>query len=458
MELSAPEGPIKDKYSLFVMLGEPGYPKHYREVWTMGDVGTAKTSAAMDAIILSAVNYPGSQNLVTREFKSYLMSSTWNTFNTRAKDLIKAGFFEWVDSKDMFRAKNGSNIYFLGLDRAEDRMFGEEWFRAAVDQGERIKEARIDMLHSRMRQKVNHKDGSLGSNWIKLTGNWDKGRGYPYRRVVSGGRLIAPDIYAKQITAIVGGEHITAHRLMIHSRIEENKSLTRDYLEHLVLAGDLSRRVAGGKYQDEEGVIFLEYQQDAQLSKVDYLDSNIIVGLDYGLAHPTVAVFAAVGIDGHCQILRDYVKTDDTVAGYAWDIGRIMVELERLGGKNFYVYGDRTMWRRDDDLSIATKFAEQFSKLPVEVSFAPAVRDVAGSVDRGINDIKEGLRYGTLKIAVDTAPNVASMLQSITYEDVRKDRSPIVDIFDATRYLVMNAELARDQEETEETPVRGWAW
>lgn len=469
MELSAPEGPIKDKYSLFVMLGEPNYPRQYREVWTMGDVGTAKTSAAMDAIILSAVNYPGSKNLVAREFKSYLMSSTWNTFTSRAKDLIKSKFFEWIDSKDMFRARNGSTIHFLGLDRAEDRMFGEEWFRAAIDQGERIKEPRIDMLHSRMRQKVHHRDSSilasagtltntLGSNWIKLTGNWDKGRGYPYRRVVHGGKLVAPDIYTKEVTAVVGGERITAHRMMIHSRIEENKSLSRDYLEHLVLAGELSRRVAGGKYQDEEGIIFLEYQEEAQLSKVEYVDANIVVGLDWGQSHPTVAIFGAVGPDGRCEIIREYLKTDDTVAGYAWDIGRIMVELDRFGAKAFYVYGDRSMWRRDDDSSIANRFAEEFSKLPVEVMFAPAVKNVSGSIDRGINDIKEGLRYGTLRVAVDSAPNVARMLQSITYEDVRKDRSPLVDIFDATRYLVMNATLARPEEEKEEQAPRGWAW
>lgn len=453
--LSAPKGPIEAKYSLFAMLGEPGWPGEYSEIWAMGDVGTAKTSAAMDSIIISALDYPESQNLVTRDFGTNLMSSTWKKFNERASELIESGVFEWYDKRSMYRCKkNGSTITFLGLDRASDRLFGEEWFRAVIDQGERVKEHSINLLHSRIRQQVKHREtGEIGKTWLKITANWDLGKKYVYRRIIQGGKLVAPDIYEKRITEVIGGREITANRLLIQSRIEENHSLTDDYFRHLLLAGELRHKVAGGTYVDAEGIVFPEYQDDWTIGRVEYLaDSNIIVGLDYGQSHPTVAVFGAVRPNGECDVIADYVRNNSTVRDYAGDIKRKLTEFYRMNARGFYIYADPSIWNRNGGETIADQFMREFSNLPFEVNLIPAVKRKTGSISRGVDIIKGALTNHELRIS-DSAKNVRKMFQDTTWDDIKRDAVPVTDIFDATRYLAMNTGMAQPEIDIEEEDI-----
>ena len=480
---NAPKGPIEAKYNLFFLCGEPGWPDKYNETWSMGDVGTAKTSAAMDSMILTALNYPGSHNLVTRNFATELMESTYETFVARAGDLIgtdSKSWLVWNETHSTFYCYNGSSIVFLGLDRAGDRLFGEEWFRAVIDQGERVKEHSLNLLHSRMRQQVKHKDsGELGKTFIKLTANWDKGKGYAYRRVIQGGRMVAPDVFEKTITENVAGREVTANMLMIYSRIDENHSLTDDYYKHLLLSGELRYKIAGGGFVDAEGLVFPEYNDSKTIGRVDYFeDANIIVGLDYGQAHPTVAIFGALRPNGDCEIVGDYIKNNSEIKDYAFDIGRRLTEYQRKGAKGFYVYADPSLWNRTGHTPLIEQFIDTFNKLPFEVAVVPAFRKRAGSVEKGVDAVKAQLRNLSLRIS-DRATNVKRMLQEVTYEDVRKDAVPVTDVFDAMRYLAMNTQYAVPEDDAaffdleeedlvkaklakarQSAPgaVKGWAW
>nr|ASV43925.1 hypothetical protein [Hot spring virus BHS2] len=465
--LAAPEGEIAEKYATFVMLGEPSYIRRYTEVHFVGAVGTAKTSALCDSIIISALEYPGARIALVRDYREYLYKSSYQTLIERAKSLVKDGLFEPIVSRDMVRVWAGgkdnpteaSEIHLFGLDspKAADSLVGNEWFRIYVDQAERVEESLVAQAFLRLRQKVYHKaTGELGFNCMKLTSNLDKGRNWIWRRCVPGSRTFEelPDMYEREVEGEVHGKRVKAYRLYIRGHYGENKSINPLYDTAVLLAGTQAKRFITDEPISGSGLVFPDFNEEIHgfETSSDFANLPVYVGLDPGVRHPTYACAGVVRPDGPLEIVREYMwplpdrfGEPRSAKQHAQAIARMLNDMHNRGAVEFRVFADPTLWRRDHDLSTAADdYLEAFSRLPFEVALIPAVRDRRNSIERGVSRIQDRLlgrdAFGTplLRISRRDCPNAFAMFGEVSYDQVSRDVPFVVDVFDGVRYLVMN--------------------
>lgn len=468
LELRPPRGPIRPKYELFRWLGEPGWPQNYQECWTIGDVGTGKTSALIDAVFFSLYFYPGARVAVLRSTLTELQAALIPDLQQRLRPLFESGFLEYIRDLNILRAANGSEAHFFGLDTADNKLWGQQWFRAFVDQAERVRPDMLDLLHTRVRQQVKHKDtGRLGATYIKLTANWDRGRDWVYKRVEEGARPLDKngDIVEKVIKRTVAGKTFESRIIAIHSRTIENEELTEDYYKHLVLAGKLAERAVRGGYDrgDDDHLVFIEYGFDHVTDAVfDVADRPIYVGVDHGLYHPTVFVFFVRDETGTYFPIREYVRRNAPVDHNAEVLVDIIYDLASRGAARFHIYADPSMWRRNamdaEQSSVAAVYEEAIASINREVDVylspafgrnselrgVPGVQGSKGTIEFGISVIKSLLRQKKLLVNPKLTPRVDEVLAELTHDDIQRDAMTKVDVFDAMRYALSNARMYDD--------------
>lgn len=468
--LGAPRGPIRPKYELFRWVGEPGWPRRFQESWAIGDVGTGKTAALIDSIFFSVYYYPGARVAVVRSTLVELQSALIPDLKARLAPMFESGFLQYLRDLDIIKVHNGAEIHFFGLDTAQDKLVGQQWFRAFVDQGERVRPEMLDLLHTRVRQQVRHKDTKeLGTTFIKITANWDRGRDWVWKRVVQGAQSLDAngDILEKVVRQQVYGRTFESRILAIFSRTIENEELTEDYFRHLVLSGKMASRFLRGGYEGkDEHLIFPEYSHKHITDLEPDLDGRpVYVGLDHGLRHPTVALFFVRDGLGRLIGVKEYIKRNASAMENAEALADILFSMTAAGASRFHIYADPSMWARnamDADLSsVASVYQDVLNKYDLPATFSPAYvrkRDrnptgrtsVATPVEFGISVIKDLLREGKLLINPRLTPKLDQTLGEITHEDVEKDAMTLVDVFDAARYALTNIRVYDEEDDYEE--------
>jgi hypothetical protein len=478
LELRAPKGAVAPKYNLFRYVGEAGWPRRFQEIWAIGDVGTGKSTALIDSIYFSLYYYPRARIAVARSTLVELQSAFIPDIQQRLRPLFEAGYLEYIRDLAIIRAANGSEVHLFGIDAADNKLWGQQWFRAFIDQAERIRPDMLDLLHTRVRQQVRHKDSQdLGTTYVKLTANWDRGRDWVYKRVEEDGQPLDKngDILEKVVKRTVAGKTYESRILVIHSRTTENEELTEDYFKHLVLAGKLSERAVRGGYTrgDDDSLVFPEYTS-ANLTDVlvPLEGSTCFVGIDHGIWHPTVGVFFARDYDGKLYSVREYIRKNAPAQHNAEALADVIYDLANRGVETFYAYGDPSMWNRSatttDMSSVADIYQEVFASIDVPVYFSPAFgtrrasesrtgRRVGGvgTIEYGVGIIKDALRKRRLFINPRLTPKLDGVLTDLTYDDVQGDTMTKVDVFDAARYAVTNARIfSMDGEHRESAEAR----
>lgn len=464
LELRAPRGAIGPKYELFRRVGESGWPRRFQEIWAIGDVGTGKSTALIDSIYFSLYYYPRARIAVARSTLVELQNALIPDIQQRLQPLFEAGYLEYIRDLAIIRAANGSEVHLFGIDAADNKLWGQQWFRAFIDQAERIRPEMLDLLHTRVRQQVRHKDtNELGTTYIKLTANWDRGRDWVYKRVEESAEPLDKngDILEKVVKRTVAGKTYESRILVIHSRTTENEELTEDYFKHLVLAGKLSERAVRGGYTrgDDDSLVFPEYTSANVVDVAPPLEgTTCFVGIDHGIWHPTVGVFFVRDYDGKLYSVREYIRRNAPAQHNAEALADIIYELANRGVESFYVYGDPTMWNRNatttDLSSVADIYQEVFATMEVPVYLSPAfgTRHMSenrtgrriggiGTIEYGIGAIKDAFRKHRLFINPRLTPKLDSTITDLTYDDIQGDAMTKVDIFDATRYGITNARM-----------------
>lgn len=436
---------------------------------------THNTTALIDAMLFSVVNYPRARVAAVRSTLVELQGSLIPDIQNRLRPLFESGYLDYIRDLNIIRVANGSEIHLFGLDSADNKLWGQQWFRAFVDQGERINPQMLDLLHSRVRLQVRHKDTkALGSTHIKLTANWDRGRDWVWRRVEDGAKALDPkgDILEKTIVGQVAGKRLESNVLVIHSRTEENQELTEDYFRHLILAGKLGARAVRGGYDRGEldNLVFVEYSHENVTDIVPEVAGRpVYVGLDHGVYHPTVALFFLRDTDGRLFALREYIRRNAPATHNAEAVADIIYELAERGATRFAVYADPSMWARnamDAELaSIASVYEATFADLPVPVTLLPAFgrrksvgnlptgKLTRGTIEHGIAAVKDLLSLRKLLINPRLTPRLDEVLSEITYPDVEGDTMVKVDIFDALRYALTNVRTHDDEEDGYESEM-----
>ena len=484
LDLAPPEGPIARKWSMFVMLGEPGWPRRHVEALAAGGVGTAKTSALVAWVMLRAWAYPGIRIALTRDSLENLKRSTLQTLFERSNGLIAEdataykedahiGFYSKREEKIYFQ--NGSTIWLFGLGdhRAVDRLVGTEWGGIAVDQLERVPKSVYEGLITRLRQKVHHKDtGDVVFPMIKATANLDFGRSsWVFKRffedsIPLGRGDFRDDIREKRVVSRIGDEEFEAWRAYFAFRMGENLSITPYYKQVLAAAGDGASGFIADEWESSlEEVFGLEWKSEYVYDDdIEARGKHLVVGLDFGIDSPTVAIFGLYDPESELVYLdNEYHAANMDAKMYATSIGVVLNDYARRGVGSIHIYADPSMWNRTG--TSAQTAADIFiskvrSMLPqaLFVTFQQAYRKgtISLSDPSTVAPLKEAIRLGKVRVHRKRARLTLEMVRNVTWRSIKRDIHPITDFFDAFRYLVSNIPSSGflRQENEDENPTK----
>ncbi len=477
LKIRPPKGPVARKWSGFFMLGEPGWYEHAKEAVFVGGVGSGKTNALVSSLLISALTYPGSRIALVRDTRENLKASTLQTLEELAEPLIASGKYSHIQSRNLIQIgddfddpKRHSQVFIFGLDdpKTHKKLVGTEWFRVYVDQLESVDRKIYEQLILRIRQKVYH-NGRLASNYIKSTANIQYGRKtWLYKRFNVGAREITEDVFEKRVEGNINGKRVVAYRVMFKSEYGENLSLNPQYDEMMVLAEEQAKPFMAGDFEASYDLLFPEFENDKhvyhEIGGEDYSRFDLYVGMDFGISSPTVFVYGLV--DRYTReifIDDEYVENGLDAAEYATALANRLHHYVSAGVRNVYIYADPNIWNRT---GVGNTVAEVFervigSTVRGRISFDKAyIKGSAGArlQEDTINAIKEGLRARTVRVR-NSAVNVINVLMDATWEDIRKDRHPMTDTFDALRYLVNNVPplvVADDDDDEESEEYVAW--
>lgn len=154
-ELTVPAGPLAAKYRDFVN------NEDFKEMAFIGPFNTSKSTALVDWLIMSGLEYPGANLVLTRAKLSDLRRTTLTKYLSRAGKVLTENYNK-NEAIIEFPEINGrkSTLYMFGLDRHDltEVLKSFEPFRAAIEESNEVPSNAFDMLLGRLRQKVEHRE------------------------------------------------------------------------------------------------------------------------------------------------------------------------------------------------------------------------------------------------------------------------------------------------------------
>ena len=486
-----PAGPIAKKWTMFLTLGEPGWPRRHVEALFGGSVGAGKTRAMVAWLLLRAINYPGIRLALVRDTLKNLKRSSLKSLYEAANGRIARSKDEYnrvehiayyLARDEVIVFKNGSEIHLFGVKDADaaDRLVGTEWGGVGVDQLERIPKDIYVQIVPRMRQDVRHAEtGEVVWPMVKSTANLtEKRTSWVARRFVfeapttplSRGQL-AEDVREMYVESEIDGQRVSGYRAYFRARYGENKSVNEHYSSVLaVVASDIGGFLTD-EWQDDLEQVFL-YEWDGSLltdppqGNLDAYD--LIVGMDWGWgASPTTAVMVLWHrTKGYAIVDREYIEYGRDASDYANEIALDLLEYAKRGVRNIRIYPDPTMWNRTGmGKTAADVFFQVFRKRVgghARIMMVPAFKrgTLALRSKERVDPAKRFMRQRTLLFSNAMVPKTVEVVSSVVWGDIFKDRHPVTDIFDAFIYATLNLPDAPVEEEedlsAEPEPMMVW--
>lgn len=459
LDLRAPEGPIRLKYSRFVGDGEPpntpGMPFYgqHAVLYMRGDARTAKSTALVDKLIMRALFYPGSQSALLRASLQDIKRSTLQTLLSRARQAgvnLSSQIFELNRNDWEIKWPNGSKTWLFGLEfgDAVGKLQSTEFFFVAIDEVNQLSEEIVDLALIRaMSQKVNHgfltgPDGEPlpGFNQLAMVSNRNDGVSWLVQRFKHGSLQIIPDHYRKTYTWTgPGGAEYRSASLMIEAFFHENESSNVALRNTMgMLSGDARNTWFGGVDLPSAGLVFPEFSHEHHVVTPFPIpeEGDIYVGIDHGTTNPTAGVFIWRSYEGDYFVFDEYVASKVTAS----DNARMIASKIANRKNRIQFYCDPSMFNTlPDGRSIADYYAMEGVPL-----FASERMKPGGRGDPAIVRLHEwlavrGRRGGVVKPKIfwfSSAPASIRQMSSIVYSQLgthgRDDH-----LFDALRYAIV---------------------
>jgi len=461
-----------------LMLGEPGWPRRHTEMTFAGGIGTGKTSMLVTWALMRALYYPGIRIAFVRDTLENLKRSALQTFFERAGEIVAQdaklrseypAYYNKREEKIIFQ--NGSSIWLFGIadNAAVNRLVGSEWGGIAVDQLERVPLRAYEVLITRLRQKVKHvESGDLAFPMVKSTANLDLGRNHwIVRRFLDGSTPLAADpslqddVRERKVVATIEGKRIITFRAYIRARFGENESINPYYLQTLAAAGEAAQAFTTDEWQPSLEEVFPEWKNTTYEEEFyDYENFDIIVGMDYGSgASPSVATFGLYDRNmGNVYLDAELVDQGHDAADFARSVAHVALDYVKGGARRVAIYADPYIWNQTGLGRVADVMLKTMRQIiPVNVPFvlSPAFRRGTRRMsDPSFAEAPKALlREGRLFVHRWKAQRTIEMFSTATWGDIKNDRHPITDIFDAVNYLTMNIPLHQTNEpKVSETP------
>lgn len=265
-----------------------------REVLISGPAGTGKTRASTEKLHFCANKYPGMRALMVRKTRQSLTQSAMVTYEQKVLPHGWLGnVIKFRTQEQEYRYPNGSIIAVGGLDKAS-KVMSSEW----------------DMIY------VPEATELMEDDWGALTTRLRNGK-MPYQQLLADCNPGAPNHWLK--TRCDRGQC-----LMLHSRHEDNPTVTPEYLEALRnLPGVLKLRLYDGVWAAAEGMVYQD-EWDPAIHLIDRFDIpsawDRYWAIDFGFRNPFVWQAWAQNPDGELFRYREIYRTGCLVEDLAKEI------------------------------------------------------------------------------------------------------------------------------------------
>lgn len=281
-------------YGGALKLWRSGHP----ETLLCGPADTGKSRVWLEKLHFCADKYPGARLLIVRKTRKSLGQSGMVTYEQKVLPrgwLGKLIHFNTTDQQ--YEYPNGSIIAVAGMDDPEKAQ-SSEWDIIYCQEATELSEHAWELLSKCVRNGV-----------------------MPYQQL-GGDCNPGPPTHWLKARCDSGKTH------MIHSRHEDNPSITPDRLARLrALTGVRKLRLYEGKWAAAEGLVYGEWEPSRHLvSKQQLIDWRIlldngqpnrytcrfIAGVDWGFTNPGVIGVWAVDHDGRMYLLCELYRTQET--------------------------------------------------------------------------------------------------------------------------------------------------
>lgn len=293
-----------------------------REVLHDGPVRTGKTRGALEKVLLGAMKYPRSRQMLLRRHFIDLAETVLQTFEDHVLPP------EWVPrgsrmNRHKYELPNGSVIIPMGLDRPTAAM-GGEYDRILMDETIEIPRETAEYLSTRLTNAARSDDGVVMYPQMMYLTNPGPPTHWLWQR------------HTKEGLRRIPSTHRDNPRWWDQERgcwTDEGAELMRG-LE--ALTGALKARLKDGKWVGAEGLIFDAFSEDLHVLRADgkpnaaglslppdFADLWRVRAIDFGFKEPFVCGWFAVDGDGRMYLEREYVKAEVPITAHAKRVKRL---------------------------------------------------------------------------------------------------------------------------------------
>jgi phage terminase large subunit len=282
-------------------------------VLTSGPAGTGKSWAMLVKAHLTALQVPGSRQLIVRQTHASLTASTLVTFekHVAAQELASAEV-KWFGGSGRkppaYEYKNGSAILVGGMDQP-GKVLSTEYDRIYVDEANQLSVTAIETLMTRLR-----------------------GHSTTYKQLLCACNPDHPDHHLKKSADGGAARIIYSNHLDNPGMADAAGNWTEaglDYLSKLdKLTGVRRARYLDGRWVAAEGLVFDDWR-DAD-NVIDHFDIPkswpLFLTVDFGFSNPFVCQWWRVDPDGRMYLTREIHQTQTLVEDHARRIKAIIEE------------------------------------------------------------------------------------------------------------------------------------
>jgi len=283
-----------------------------------GGARAGKTIDIVRWIILRALQYPRSKQLVCRLRQVDLWGTSWLSMIEHLRDYFASDMYT-VHKKEMkISFIGGSFIKFSGLDTQErmDFILGSEWLTIFFNECTQGSYDMVTTLMTRLAQKVCHRDtGKLGAPKFVMDCNPKHTRHWVAQLCIQNVRPGSDPLEPLPATARWARMHWTPY--------DNAQNLPNSFFDVLDgLPAIKRKRMRDGIWADNEGAVYAEFDEDIHIKEHFDIPSGWrrCRAIDFGFVHPFVCLWIAVDNDGIMYIYNEYYVKGMIVSDCAKEI------------------------------------------------------------------------------------------------------------------------------------------
>ena len=271
-----------------------------------GGARSGKTTLIVEYMILRALQYPASRQLMARKFRVHAKASLWQ--DTLKKYFapyrsLSGNVFSFNESELILKFQNGSEIIIGGLDDADrvEKILGNEYITVFLNEATQLTYETMQMVTTRLAQKCYDASGNLAVPKLLIDCN---PRGPRHWLHYVGVRHVDPETEQPLKNA-------SSWARINWSAFDNRENLPADYLAMLdSLPTVLRDRMLNGIWRANDGSVYSEFDEDVHIVQHFVIPPDWVRfrAIDFGFTNPFVCLWGALDHDGRLYIYRELYR------------------------------------------------------------------------------------------------------------------------------------------------------